>query len=184
MATFNVPTRDQVDAKAQGIFDNLKKQLGMVPNLYATIGSAGNILESYLGFSHTAEKSSFRNREVQAIYLAVSEVNGCSYCLSAHTTLGKMNGFSEEETFDLRAGTSSDTKLRTLTQLARSFVETQGRPDAALVDAFFGLGYDQKAFVEFVALINAKQFANYIHNSMDFAIDFPVAKPLPELATV
>ena len=33
--TFNVPTRDEVSADNQAIFDNLKKGVGFVPNLYA-----------------------------------------------------------------------------------------------------------------------------------------------------
>ncbi len=34
---FTVPTRESVSPANQGIFDQLKKGLGMVPNLYATI---------------------------------------------------------------------------------------------------------------------------------------------------
>ena len=36
MSAFQVPTRDQVSANNQAIFDQLEKGLGFVPNLYAT----------------------------------------------------------------------------------------------------------------------------------------------------
>ena len=33
--TYTVPTREEVSANNQGMFDNLQKGLGFVPNLYA-----------------------------------------------------------------------------------------------------------------------------------------------------
>ncbi|MEP2968408.1 MAG: carboxymuconolactone decarboxylase family protein, partial [Nonlabens ulvanivorans] len=42
MATFNVPQRSEVNEVNQGIFDNLEKQLGFVPNLYATYALSNN----------------------------------------------------------------------------------------------------------------------------------------------
>lgn len=182
MKTFRVPSHNDVPTASQQALDGVKKGLGMIPNLYATIGYSGTALPAYLQFTHAFEGSkTFRNREIQAIYLAVSEANDCSYCLAAHTALGKMNGFTEEETFDLRTGTIADNKLRVLTQLARSFVLNQGRPDQALVDNFFALGYDEAAFIEFVGLITVKLFSNYVHNSTNIPVDFPAAKPVPEL---
>ena len=72
-----VPGREQVDAKSQAIFDNLKKQLGTVPNLYAAIGYSSAALENFLGFSSQAGKASFNAKEIEAIKLAVSEANAC-----------------------------------------------------------------------------------------------------------
>ncbi|MEM9720778.1 MAG: carboxymuconolactone decarboxylase family protein, partial [Bacteroidota bacterium] len=36
MAIFHVPTREEVSESNQHIFDQLKKAVGFVPNLYAT----------------------------------------------------------------------------------------------------------------------------------------------------
>ena len=96
MKTFNVPTRDQVSPANQIQFDNLDKALGMVPNLYATMAYSENGLARYLAFQ--GAKTSLTNKEKEAVNLVVSEVNGCKYCQSAHTVLGKMNGFSESDT--------------------------------------------------------------------------------------
>ena len=51
----------------------------------------------YLAFQ--TAKTSLNNKEKEAVNLVVSEVNGCRYCQSAHTVLGKMNGFSESDIF-------------------------------------------------------------------------------------
>ena len=176
--SIQVPTREQVDAKSQAIFDNLKKQLGTVPNLYATIGYSSETLENFLGFSSKAGKGSFSGKEIEAIKLAVSEVNACQYCLAAHTTLGKMAGFTEDETLELRAGTIEDARLRALTLLAGNIAQNRGKADEALKDRFFAQGFDEKALIDLIATVIAVSFTNYVHGSTKVPVDFPPAKVL------
>lgn len=176
MRTFHVPTRDEVSPANQGLFDNLSKALGMVPNLYAAMAQSENGLAKYLAFQ--GAKSSFNNKEKEAINLVVSEVNGCRYCQSAHTLLGKMNGFSENEILDLRGGSSSNTKLAALVALAKSITENKGRVDARLLDEFYAAGYNEGNLVDLILQISDKIAMNYLHNLTQIAIDFPLA---PEL---
>lgn len=176
-------TSENAPQASQAAFATLQKQLGMLPNLYATIGHSGPALNAYLAFDHSLQsEGSFSNKEVQAVLLAVSEVNQCTYCLAAHTALAKMNGFSEEDTFGLRAGTIADEKLAALTQLARELTETRGRAADELVAAFFAAGYSPAALVELLGLVSAKIFSNYLHNLTQVPVDFPEAKPLPKTA--
>ncbi|MEM1043182.1 MAG: carboxymuconolactone decarboxylase family protein [Bacteroidota bacterium] len=180
MPHYTVPTLDDVaDADARDTLAQIEQQLGTLPNLYAYEAHSPKTFLAGLGLSHAAEHANFSNREAQAVYLATSEVNSCTYCLAAHTALAQMNGFSEDETFGLRAGTTSDPKLRALTQLTRAFVETKGRPGEALLDAFFDAGYTQAHLVDLTGLIAVKTFSNYLHNATDIPVDFPEAKPLP-----
>ena len=102
MITFNVPKRDDVSTTNQAIFDSLKKAIGFVPNLYATYAYSDNALKNYLDFANA--KTSLKAKEKEVVNLAVSEVNQCEYCLSAHTAIGKMNGFTDDQILDLRAG--------------------------------------------------------------------------------
>ncbi len=178
MKTFTVPTRDEVAPEAQGIFDALKKNIGMVPNLYATIGYSANALSSYVTFQQAQAKGTFNAREREAIFLAVSQVNDCAYCQSAHTALGKMNKFTDEEILQLRAGTISDPRLGIITRLAANVTATRGRADAKLVDEFFAQGFDNAALVDLILLVADKTFANYLHNLTQIPIDFPLASKL------
>src|SRR5262245_10172733 len=102
MRSFTVPTKEQVNPVAHHVFDFYQKAIGFVPNLFATIGISGNALSSYFAFSQAQAKGAFNAKEREAVFLAVSEVNQCVYCLSAHTAIGKLNGFSEEQTLQLR----------------------------------------------------------------------------------
>ena len=76
------------------------------------------MLESFLAFSGNAGKGVFTGKEIEAIKLAVSEVNGCEYCQSAHTALAKMNGFSDEDAIQIRRGDIADARLNALVTLA------------------------------------------------------------------
>ena len=176
-----VPTRNQVDAKAQGIFDNLQKQLGTVPNLYAAIGYSGDALANFLAFSGQAGGDSFTQKEKEAIDLAVSEVNGCTYCLAAHTALGKMAGYSEEETIALRALTIEDPRLRAITQLAAGIAQNKGKVTDELIQAFFNQGFAEKDLINLLSAVTAITFTNYAHGLTKVAVDFPQAKALADL---
>ncbi len=179
---YNIPTRDEVNDDVKAIFDNLREKVGQVPNIYAFIGNSANTLQNYLGFSQNQANGRFDAKEREAVFLAVSELNGCEYCQSAHTALAKMNGFSEEETLQLRTGDHTDEKYRVLTRLAADIQRTQGHPDEELLREFTGLGYDEEALVDLVSLVINVTFTNYIHNIARFEIDFPKAKSLKEPA--
>ena len=99
---FSVPTRTEVSANNQAIFDNLQKGLGFVPNLYAYIGKNETALGDYLTLQN--RKSTLKAKEREVINLVTSQINGCRYCQSAHTVLGKMNGFTDEQLLDIRNG--------------------------------------------------------------------------------
>ncbi len=180
MKTITVPTREQVDSKSQQIFDNLKKNLGMVPNMYATIGYSSDALENYLNYSGKAGKSTFNTKEIEAIKLAVAEANGCEYCTSAHTAIAKMNGFTEEETLKLRAGVIEDERLSVLSQLGREIALNRGKVDDSYLENFYAQGFDEKALIDLIAVVIDISFTNYVHNLTHIPVDFPAAKELSE----
>jgi len=176
MKKFTVPTREQVSPVNQTIFDNLTKALGFVPNLYATIAYSDNGLSKYLAFQNA--KTTLSNKEKEAANLIVSEVNGCLYCKSAHTVLGKMNGFTDEQLLDIRKGQSENPKLNALVKLAASITKNRGRADSTLVDDFFTQGYTNENLVDLVLQISDKTAMNYLHNLTQIPVDFPLASSL------
>ena len=115
--------------------------------------------------------------------LVVSQVNNCVYCQSAHTVIGKMNGFSDEQLIDIRRGKAADPKLNALVKLAASITKNRGNADAGLVDDFFAQGYTNENLVDLVLQISDKTAMNYLHNLTKIPVDFPLAPSL-ELASV
>ena len=169
--------RDEVNATNQAIFDQLEKAVGFVPNLYATYANSETALENYLNFANA--KTSLKAKEKEVVNLAVSEVNSCIYCLSAHTAIGKMNGFTDDQILELRAGKASfDTKFNALAALAKNITETRGKTDATILNNFLDAGYNHGNLIDVIALVGDKTISNYIHNTTQVPVDFPIAQPL------
>ncbi len=180
MSTFNVPKREEVSANNQAIFDNLESALGFVPNLYATYAHSENALQNYLNLSNA--KTSLNAKQKEVVNLAVSEVNNCKYCLSAHTAIGKMNGFTEEQILELRAGQASfDSKLNALAGLAKNITENRGATSEATVANFLSEGWTKENLVDTIVLVGDKTISNYLHKTTDVPVDFPAVQALDEI---
>lgn len=174
MTTIHVPTRDQVSPANQALFDQLKKGLGMVPNLYATLALSEHALGTYLALQNA--KSSITGKAREVVNLVVSQVNGCAYCLAAHTVIGGMVGFKPEQIVEIRRGGASwDPKLDALARLVKSIASERGRPDPALLDAFFAAGWTQEHLVDTIVTIGDKTVTNYLHATTQVPVDFPAA---------
>jgi AhpD family alkylhydroperoxidase len=177
MRTIQVPTYEQVSPANQALFDNLKKGLSMVPNLYATFAHSEHALGNYLAFQHGKSSLSAKVREV--INLVVSQVNACEYCLAAHTVIGKMSGFSEAQILEIRRGRASfDPRLDAVARLVHSIATERGHADPALVQAFFDAGWNEGNLVDTIVVIGDKTVANYLHATTKVPVDFPPAPPL------
>ncbi|MCF7560707.1 carboxymuconolactone decarboxylase family protein [Sabulilitoribacter multivorans] len=173
MKTITVPTINEVNNDSKQIFDSIKKQIGMLPNVYAVTGYSSESLALHINMTNKAGKGSFSNKELEAIKLAVSQVNGCHYCLSAHTAIAKMNGFTDEEALSFRQLTSNNSKLNVLTRLAAEIVTNRGRASEELLEEFYNLGYSEKALVDLVLVITDITFTNYLNEVAKVPIDFP-----------
>jgi len=180
MKTIKVPGLDQVSPESQLLFAQIKKQLGKVPNLYATMGYSASTLAGFLGFDSALTKSVFNSKEREAINLVVSEVNSCNYCLAAHTMIASTKGFSEKDILLFRKGDATDDKLKTVLLLTKSITENRGEADESLLNDFFNVGYDERALIDLIGLITAKIFTNYVYSLTKVPIDFPEAMALSE----
>lgn len=181
MTSFTVPTRADVSPASQALFDALQKGLGMVPNLYATLAHNETALGDYLTLQN--RKSTLRAKEREVVNLVVSQVNTCEYCLSAHTALGKMNGFTEEQILEVRTGSASfDDRLDALARFVRTTTELRGHPAPEAVEALLAAGYTKANVVDIVITIGDKVMTNFLHGITQVPIDFPMAPSLETTA--
>jgi AhpD family alkylhydroperoxidase len=177
MTKFTVPLREDVSTGNQAIFDKLKSTLGFVPNLYATMAYSETGLGNYLQFQ--TGKTSLSNKEKEVVNLVASEVNGCRYCQSAHTMVGKMNGLTDGQILEIRGGSASfDSKLDALARLTKEITATKGQPGSGTLDNFFAAGYTKGSLVDVIIAIADKVVMNYLHKITDVPIDFPLAPSL------
>ncbi len=177
MSTFNVPTREEVSENNQAIFDNLQKQVGFVPNLFATYSHSETALGDYLALS--SRKSSLSGKEKEIVNLVVSQVNNCAYCLAAHTAIGKMNGFTDDQIIEIRGGAASfDAKFDALAAYVKDATINRSHPSQESIDNLFAAGYTKENVVDIIIMIGDKTISNYLHGTTQIPVDFPAA---PEL---
>jgi len=174
VTAFTVPSRESVSETNQGLFDQLKKGLGMVPNLYATLAHSETALGDYLALQNS--KSSLTAKQREVISLVVSQVNECQYCLAAHTVLGKMKGFTDDQVIELRRGQASfDSQLDTLATFVKSAAVNRGKVSDIERFELFEAGFTQENVVDIVFTICDKIITNYLHIITEVPVDFPAA---------
>lgn len=178
MKTINAPTRDQVSAESQVMFDTFTKRIGKVPNLYATMGYSAPALKMFMDMEDDLSKSVFTPKEREAIALIVSEINGCAYCLAGHSLLAMKSGFTKDETLDIRRGHTADVKLNAIVGLAKSIVENKGKGDEISLNNFYAAGFDEAALMELIGFITVRVYTNYVFAMTEIPVDFPAAEPI------
>jgi len=162
---------------SQPLLTAVKKQLGMVPNLFRVVGNSPAALEGYLGLNGALGKGSLDAATRERIALAVASINGCSYCLSAHTYLGKnVAKLTDVELEANRNGTSTDAKAAAAVAFAVRVVQERGHVSDADLQAVKDAGYDEPQIVEIVLHVALNTLTNYVNEVAKTEIDFPAVK--------
>lgn len=174
MSRLQIPARESAPEASQPLLDAVEKQLGIVPNLFRLVGLSPAALQGFLGLSGALAKTlDVRTRE--RIALAVAQVNGCDYCLSAHTYLAlNLAKLDAAEIAANRRGHSNDTKADVAVSFARSVAEHRGKVQAAEVEAVRAAGFSDAQIVEIVLVVAENVLTNLVNNVAETDIDFPV----------
>lgn len=113
-----------------------------------------------------------------SIGLAVSEVNGCNYCLTVHSfTAGHMAGLPADEILLARKGHASDPKRDAAVQFARQIISTRGRVSDDDLKLVRDAGYTDANLMEIVVLVAMYSLTNFLNNVVDPEQDFPAVAP-------
>lgn len=165
----------EANGQAAELFGAIRKALGKVPNAYVTIGSnAPAVLAQALQTNQALKAGSLSARELEAINLAVSEHSGCDYCLAAHTLTGKMAGYTEAQTRQLRQGSyPDDARIDALTRFAIELVSTRGTVPSASLETVREAGYSDGQIIEAIQAVSAILFTNMVNRVNDTTLDFP-----------
>ncbi|WP_319798992.1 peroxidase-related enzyme [Nitrobacter sp.] len=176
MSRIAIPALDDSPEGSKATLDAVNKQLGVVPNLFRLIGNSPTVLNGFTSFqSATSKTLDVKTRE--RIALAVAQVNGCGYCLSAHTYLGaNLAKISPEEIALNRKGKSGDAKANAAVAFAYKVAQERGHVSDSDISAVRAAGYTDAQLVEIVALVAENSFTNYLNEVAKTDIDFPVVK--------
>ncbi len=176
MSRLTIPTLDDAPEASKPILEAVKGQLGSVPNMFRLIASSPAALTAYAGANAALSKTlDLKTRE--RIALAVAQVNGCGYCLSAHSYLAtNLAKIAPEEIELARKGASHDPQAHAAVRFARKVAEERGHVSEADVADVRNAGFSEAQVVEIVSLVAENTFTNYLNEVAKTDIDFPVVQ--------
>lgn len=173
-----IPTPASIEAApaaAQPLLNAVKQSLGSVPNLFRLTANSPAALEGYLGLNGALARGALDAATRERIALAIANINGCTYCNSAHTYLAtNVAKLSPAEIDANRAGSSSDPKADAAVKLAVRIVRERGHVSETDVQAAKAAGFSDAELVEIVAHVALNTLTNYINEVFNTEVDFPV----------
>jgi len=165
---------DGSPAASQPLLLAVQKQMGSVPNLFRVVGNSPAALEGYLGLNSALAKGKLDAKTRERIALAVAEVNGCGYCLAAHSYMAKnLAKLDDAEIAASRSGTSTDAKAGVAVRFAVKIVTDRGHVAASDIDAVRAAGFSDAEIVEIVLHVALNTLTNYANEVAGTEIDFP-----------
>ena len=157
---------------AEALIANAEKAFGFLPNLLATMAEAPALLEGYMTLAAIFDKSDLSPTERQIILMVNNRLNGCTYCMAAHTAIAKGQGVPNEVVAALRAGTElSDPKLEALRVFAVKINESRGWPEKGDIDALLSAGYTERTILEVILGTAVKVMSNYANHIASTPLD-------------
>lgn len=168
MSRINTLSLEHATDTTRPLLEGVQKKIGFLPNVFKTLAHAPAVLSSYLQQSATLGKTSLSATEKEAIFLATSQVNGCDYCLAAHTLFAGKAGLSAQDILSARSG-----QLNAFATLARQITESRGHLSSEQIAAARAAGINDSKIVEVIAHVASQTLTNYLNNVALTEIDFP-----------
>ncbi len=161
--------------KSRPLLEAVAKQMGSVPNLFRLVSTSPHALEGYLGMSGALGKGALPAATRERIAIAIAEVNGCDYCLSAHAYLGKTFAkLDDAEITANRNGASNDPKADAAVRFAANVARLRGHVSDADLSTVRAAGYTDAQVIEIVQHVALNTWTNYVNEVFKTVVDFPV----------
>jgi uncharacterized peroxidase-related enzyme len=167
-------SRDDAPEASRPVLDKVEKTLGFVPNLQRLMSISPAALTGWAGLmGQLATTLDLKTRD--GIALAVSEADGCNYCLAAHSyTARNLAKIDTDEIAINREGKSADPKRQAAIMFAKRLIETAGKVSDEEFEAVRKAGWTDANIIEMIALTAQFVLTNFVNNAVQTPIDFPV----------
>ena len=181
MPRTTLPTPEQVPAASKPTLDMFSRNIGFTPTMLATFATSPVAFNSWAALLGSLSKTlDVKTRD--AIGLAVSEVNGCDYCLRLHSFMAEhMAKLTAEEIILARRGHATDPKRHAAVQFAHKVIDARGKVSDSDLQAVRDAGYSDAQVMEIIALVALFSLTNFFNNVFDPEQDFPAVPPAGSL---
>lgn len=178
MPRLQVVAPEQATGPTRKIYDQLEQDMGRVINIFQGMGNSPAALNAYLAMSAALAEGELTPEDREVIYLAVSEGNGCQYCVSAHAQIAAGTALTGAAVNAARQFQSSDPRHAALLTFLRRVIETRGFVEDGEVEAVRAAGYTDGQIAEAIGYIGLATFSNLFNHVHGTPLDFPAAPDL------
>lgn len=173
MPRINPVAPSTATGQTKELLDGIQGKFGRVPNILATMAHAPNVLQAYLQLSENIAAGTLDATLREQVAITVSAVNGCGYCVSAHSAMGKAAGISQDALDEAVRGESADPRTNAAIRFARAMAEKQGWVSDDDLEAVRGAGFDDGEITQLVGIVAMKTFTNFFNHVVETELDFP-----------
>jgi uncharacterized peroxidase-related enzyme len=173
MSRLPVIQTEAADPKARKLLEAVQAKLKITPNMTRVMANSPVVLEGYLGLSGALASGVLPPKLREQIALAVGEKNGCQYCVSAHTAIGKMRGLADVEIEEAHEARSRSAQDQAALEFTRALVINHGQVTEADFEGLRKAGFGDGEIVEIIAHTALNIFTNYFNTAAEVEVDFP-----------
>lgn len=172
MTNFTKHTIESAPEASKPFLEGANAKLGFVPNIFANMAEAPALLEGYMALAQIFDSGSLTDTERQVVTMTNNALNGCGYCMAAHTAIAKGQNVADDVLEALRAEKPmSDAKLEALRQFAIAVNQKRGQVSEEDLSSFIAAGYTQQAALEVILGTALKVMSNYTNRITGTELD-------------
>ena len=146
-------------------------------NFLHLLANSPAALNAYVACAAALSQGQLTPRERELLALAIAEINGAKYCLSAHYALARKLGLSHEEIRAARRAASSDPHTHAMLRFAQAVTLQRGELSDVDFQSLRDAGFTDSLIAEIVSNIALNIFTNYFNSVARTEVDFPLLKP-------
>ena len=160
---------------AAELLTQVKTSLGLVPNMTKVMANSPALLKAYLALSGAVGGGVLPAGVRERLAISTAQLNGCEYCLSAHTYIGaNIANVDSAELDAARAAHSGDSHIAALLRLSNEIAENNGDVSQAGLQAARQHGVTDEEIGEVVAHLALNVLTNYFNLLAGVDNDWPV----------
>lgn len=177
MSRLQLVEDQEASGKAREVFEDIRQNFGMVPNLFKAYAHRPEVLEANWNKVKAVMFGGELPRPLkEMVAVVVSRANGCEYCVNAHGGMLRMLGVPRPqirmlienlETADL----PEDTKVA-----LRLAIKSTREPDSISqeeIEQLRQLGHSNAQIVELLSVVDLFTSFNKFLNTLRVPVDFP-----------
>lgn len=163
----------EATGKSKELLEAVQAKLKITPNMTKVMANSPAVLQAYLAFSGALREGALDPKLQEQLALVVGQSNGCEYCVSAHSAIGKAVGLADTEIRAGRAGQSDSTRTEAALRFAQQIVELKGIVPESAIAVVRNAGFSDAEIAEIIANVALNVFTNYFNNAVAVEVDFP-----------